>query len=124
MVAATNRLDQIDAALLRPGRFDFLVEFHAPDIPGRQAILDVHAGKMPLAPDVDLVALAEATAGMVGADIEALCRHAGVAAIRDVVERDVPERNPTADGEAGAVLRVMPRHFEQALAAMKRERTT
>ncbi|MBS7554282.1 CDC48 family AAA ATPase [Ancylobacter dichloromethanicus] len=124
VVAATNRLDQIDAALLRPGRFDFLVEFHAPDIPGRQAILDVHAGKMPLAPDVDLVALAEATAGMVGADIEALCRHAGVAAIRDVVERDVPERNPTADGEAGAVLRVMPRHFEQALAAMKRERTT
>lgn len=118
VLAATNRLDQIDAALLRPGRFDFLVEFHAPDLASRRAILDVHAGRMPLAPEVDLAALAAATDGMVGAEIEALCRHAGVAAIRDVVMRDVP-----VDGDTGAAtLRVTPRDFEQALIAMKRER--
>lgn len=118
VLAATNRLDQIDAALLRPGRFDFLVEFHAPDLPGRRAILDVHAGRMPLAPEVDLATLAEATEGMVGAEIEALCRHAGVAAIRDVVMRDVP-----VEGDTGAAtLRVTPRDFADALIAMKRER--
>ncbi|BBK41306.1 ATPase AAA [Allostella vacuolata] len=109
VVAATNRLDQIDAALLRPGRFDFLVEFRAPDVATRRAILDVHAGRMPLDPTVDLAALAEATAGMVGADLEALCRHAGIAAIRDVVT----EQNAVA-------LRVERRHFDEALVVLRR----
>ena len=116
VVAATNRLDQIDAALLRPGRFDFLVEFVAPDLQGRRAILAVHAGRMPLAPDVDLDALAARTEGMVGADLEALCRHAGVAAIRDVVESGVSK-----EAEEQVVLQVGPRHFEHALRAMKQE---
>lgn len=116
VVAATNRLDQIDAALLRPGRFDFLVEFRAPDLSERRAILDVHAGRMPLAPDVDLGALAERTAGLVGADLEALCRQAGVAAIRDVVE------SGTDDAMGQGMLQVKPRHFEDALRAMTQER--
>ncbi|MDQ0507106.1 CDC48 family AAA ATPase [Xanthobacter agilis] len=116
VVAATNRLDQIDAALLRPGRFDFLVEFQAPDLEGRRAILDVHAGRMPLAPGVDLAALARNTAGMVGADLEALCRHAGVAAIRELVARGGDE------AAAAATLRVTQQHFDDALIAMKRER--
>ncbi|MBS1165400.1 MAG: ATPase [Proteobacteria bacterium] len=112
VVAATNRLDQIDAALLRPGRFDFLVEFQVPDVGTRRAILEVHARRMPLAPDVDLIDLAERTVGMVGADLEALCRRAGIAAIRDVVSR----------GETGAAaLRVEPHHFDDALVAMRRE---
>lgn len=116
VLAATNRLDQIDAALLRPGRFDFLVEFHAPDHAGRRAILDVHAGRMPLAPGVDLDALAAATEGMVGAEIEALCRQAGVAAIRALVTGNSP-----ADV---AALAVTSHHFEEALSAMKKERAS
>lgn len=116
VLAATNRLDQIDAALLRPGRFDFLVEFHAPDHAGRRAILDVHAGRMPLAPGVDLDALAAATEGMVGAEIEALCRQAGVAAIRERVMGNAP-----ADA---AALTVTSPHFDEALSAMKKERAS
>lgn len=108
VLASTNRLDQIDAALLRPGRFDFLVEFRAPDAATRRAILDVHAGRMPLDPAVDLAALAEQTEGMVGAQIEALCRHAGVAAIRDVVTG------------GSSVLHVGQRHFDEALIAVRR----
>ncbi|TCT02268.1 CDC48 family AAA ATPase [Aquabacter spiritensis] len=108
VVAATNRLDQIDAALLRPGRFDFLVEFRAPDGATRRAILDVHAGRMPLDPSVDLAALAVDAEGMVGADLEALCRHAGIAAIRDVVAGD------------SAVLRVETRHFAEGLRVVRR----
>ncbi|MQT14766.1 CDC48 family AAA ATPase [Segnochrobactrum spirostomi] len=113
VLAATNRLDQIDAALLRPGRFDLLVEFRAPDLETRRAILDVHARRMPLAETVDLEALAEATAGLVGADLEALCRHAGLAAIREIVAE------ATGDGPA-PTLRVEPRHFDDAVRAMRR----
>jgi transitional endoplasmic reticulum ATPase len=108
ILAATNRLDQIDAALLRPGRFDFLVEFRLPDVATRRAILDVHAGRMPLAPDIDLAELAEQTQGMVGAQIEALCRHAGIAAIREVV----------AGGKAA--LQVEQRHLDEGLIVVRR----
>ncbi|OYY86385.1 MAG: hypothetical protein B7Y61_06490, partial [Rhizobiales bacterium 35-66-30] len=80
----------------------------------RRAILDVHAGRMPLAPGVDLAALAACTEGMVGADLEALCRHAGIAAIRDVVER--------GGAEAAATLQVTQQHFDDALIATKRDR--
>lgn len=112
VVAATNRLDQIDAALLRPGRFDLLVEFVAPDAETRRAILEVHARRMPLAPEVDLAALAASTQGMVGAELESLCRMAGIAAIRDVVARA---------GDAAGLL-VQPHHFHDAAAAMRREK--
>jgi transitional endoplasmic reticulum ATPase len=111
VVAATNRLDQIDAALLRPGRFDLLVEFTPPVLAERAAILAVHAGHMKLADDVDLASLALRTDGMVGADLEALCRRAGMAAIRDVVSGAVP---------ASGVL-VNAGHFEAALAVTGRE---
>ena len=107
VLAATNRLDLLDPALLRPGRLEFLVEFW-PRHPTRRAILDVHAGRMPLDPSVDLAALANETAGMVGAQLEALCRHAGIAAIRDVVVG------------GSAVLRVGRRHFDEALIAVRR----
>jgi transitional endoplasmic reticulum ATPase len=111
VVAATNRLDQIDAALLRPGRFDLLVEFTRPDLLERAAILAVHAGRMKLAGDVDLKNLAFRTDGMVGADLEALCRRAGMATIRDVVNATLP----AASGLVEA------RHFEAALATAGRE---
>ncbi len=83
ILAATNRIDRIDPALLRPGRFDLLLEMPLPDVAARQAILAIHTQRMPLAPDVDLAHLAAQTDGFVGATLEALCRRAALLAIRD-----------------------------------------
>ncbi len=80
-LAATNRKDLIDAAVLRPGRFDFILEFPLPDAAARREIFGIHAGGKPLAPDVDLAALAGATEGLSGADIEVICREAAMLAI-------------------------------------------
>jgi AAA family ATPase, CDC48 subfamily len=82
IVAATNRPDMIDPALLRPGRFDKLIYIGPPDTDGRLKILEVHTKNMPLI-KVDLKKLAQGTEGFVGADIEALCREAGLAAYRE-----------------------------------------
>lgn len=83
VIAATNRPDMLDPALLRPGRFDKVVEVPAPDEATRLAILKVHTAKMPLTKDVDLKALAKKTDGYSGADLEALCREAGMTALRE-----------------------------------------
>ena len=83
VIGATNRIDMVDPALLRPGRFDKLLEVPMPDEKTRLAILKVHTKGMPLAKDVDLEPFAKQTAGYSGADLEALCREAGMAAIRD-----------------------------------------
>ncbi|WEL19105.1 CDC48 family AAA ATPase [Candidatus Nanohalococcus occultus] len=82
VIAATNRPDLIDPALLRPGRIDRSIEVEVPDVEGRKKILDVHTGKMPLAEDIDLEKLSEDLEGYVGSDIEALCREAGMKALR------------------------------------------
>ena len=86
VLAATNRRDRVDPALLRPGRFDFLVELPVPDREARLSILLIHTRGMPLAGDVDLGALADATEGFVGADLEGLCRRAGLLAIHEFLE--------------------------------------
>jgi transitional endoplasmic reticulum ATPase len=88
VMAATNMPDSLDPALRRPGRFDREIEISAPDREGRRAILAAHTRFMPLAPDVDLDALAATTHGFVGADLAAIAREAGMAAIR---------RQPTHD---------------------------
>jgi cell division protease FtsH len=82
VVAATNRPDILDPALLRPGRFDRHVILDRPDIKGRRAILDVHVRGKPLAKDVDLDVLARMTPGFVGADIENLVNEAAILAAR------------------------------------------
>jgi cell division protease FtsH len=82
IIAATNRPDVLDPAILRPGRFDRRVVVPRPDVVGRQAILAVHAKKTPLAPDVDLEILARATPGMSGADLENLVNEAALVAAR------------------------------------------
>jgi cell division protease FtsH len=82
VVAATNRPDILDPALLRPGRFDRHVILDRPDIKGRRAILDVHVRGKPLAKDVDLDVLARQTPGFVGADIENLVNEAAILAAR------------------------------------------
>ncbi|MHB8507554.1 MAG: ATP-dependent zinc metalloprotease FtsH [Candidatus Dormibacteria bacterium] len=80
VLAATNRADVLDQALLRPGRFDRRVAVQAPDRRGRAAILRIHTRDVPLGEDVDLDAIAGDTAGMVGADLRNLCNEAALAA--------------------------------------------
>ncbi len=82
VIAATNRPDGLDLALLRPGRFDRRVTVDRPDWKGRQAILMIHSRGVPLAPDVDLQQLARATTGMVGADLANLVNEAALLAAR------------------------------------------
>ena len=88
VIAATNRVDIIDPALLRPGRFDRHVKVDDPSEEARLEIFKVHTKKMPLADDVDLKYLAKNTAGYVGADIEAVCREAVMLTLRDKIDAD------------------------------------
>ena len=82
LIAATNRPDVLDPALMRPGRFDRQVIVRYPDVNGREAILKVHARKKPLAPDVKLKTIAKTTAGFTGADLENLLNEAALLAAR------------------------------------------
>ncbi|MFB6353818.1 MAG: AAA family ATPase [Halobacteriales archaeon] len=112
VVAATNRKEAIDPALLRPGRLDTHVEVPPPDEAARRAILAVHARDAPLADDVDLDAVAAALDGATGAAVAAVVRDASMRAIREAVD----------DGAVGTVtdgshpLTIRQHHFEAALA--------
>jgi transitional endoplasmic reticulum ATPase len=99
VIAATNRPDLLDPALLRPGRFDRLIYVPPPDKKARLEIFRVHTRRMPLADDVDLEKLAEMTQGYTGADIAAVCREAALIALRENL-KPVP---------------VSMKHFEKAL---------
>ncbi|MBU0624690.1 MAG: CDC48 family AAA ATPase [Candidatus Thermoplasmatota archaeon] len=102
VIAATNRPDIVDPALLRPGRFDKLILIPVPDEASRMKILQVHTKDMPLE-KVDLAGISKRLEGYVGADIENLCREAGLAALR---------KSKTA-------AKVTSEHFEEALASMR-----
>ena len=82
VIAATNRADILDKALLRPGRFDRQVYVGLPDIKGREEILRVHTRNKPLAPDVVLKTIAKSTAGFTGADLENLVNEAALLAAK------------------------------------------
>lgn len=82
VIAATNRYDILDPALLRPGRFDRRIVVNPPDVRGREDILKVHTRNKPLAPDVNLSVIAKTTAGFTGADLENLCNEAALLAAR------------------------------------------
>ncbi len=96
VIAATNRVDSVDPALRRPGRFDRELEIGVPDENGRKEILQIHTRGMPLSDDVDLSYLADETHGFVGADIESLTKEAAMKALRrylpeiDLDEEDIP----------------------------------
>ncbi|MHB0874798.1 MAG: CDC48 family AAA ATPase [Anaerolineae bacterium] len=96
VLAATNRPDIVDPALLRPGRFELRLELPRPDQEGRRAIFAVHTRGKPLASDVDLDLLAARTDGKVGADIDGICRSAALAAIREFLTTH-PEGNDAQD---------------------------
>ena len=103
VIAATNRVDILDPALTRPGRFDRHVKVDDPDENGRIAIFKVHTTNMPLADDVDLEELAKRTEGFVGADIEAVCREAVMLTLRESLESE----------------KVDMKHFKEAMKKVK-----
>lgn len=116
VLAATNRPDIIDPALLRAGRFDLQIEMPIPDERARREILTIHTRSKPLASDVDLDKLAAAMEGLVGADIEAICRRASMLAIREFVRGSRPGSVSPDIGD----FQVAARHFEQAIQEMDR----
>jgi len=106
VLAATNRLDLVDPAILRSGRFDILFELPKPDEKTREEIFKIHAKSKPLTKEVDLKELAGKTEGKVGADIEFICRKAAMLAIREYIENQRSE------------LKISKRHFEEAVGLM------
>ena len=93
VLAATNRVDILDPAILRPGRFDRKITVNRPDVAGREEILRVHARNKPLAEDVDLKKVAQTTAGFTGADLENLLNEASIVAAKEnrtyVIQKDI-----------------------------------
>jgi transitional endoplasmic reticulum ATPase len=117
ILAATNRLDIVDPALLRPGRFDMLIELPTPDKSARRAIFQIHTAGKPLAKDVNLDSLAAETEGLVGADIEAICRRASMLAIREFLDSQRRAKSKTGEAiEDYRSFKVTSRHFRQATA--------
>ncbi|MBD0298949.1 MAG: CDC48 family AAA ATPase, partial [Nitrososphaera sp.] len=110
VIGATNRPDIIDEALLRPGRFDRILEVPAPDKDARMHIFQIHTKKKPLEPDVNLDKLIEMTHGMTGADIAALVNAAAMSAIKEHVRQ-----------KSGSKLRISMTHFETALNKIKKK---
>ncbi|AFK19115.1 AAA family ATPase [Haloferax mediterranei ATCC 33500] len=111
VLAATNRRDTIDPALLRPGRLETHVEVPAPDIEARRAILDVHIRNKPLSSDVDLNDVAAHMDGYTGADVAAVCREAALRAIQDVANA---YEGTTANDHTDEI-RITREHFDAAL---------
>ncbi len=109
-IAATNRRDLMDPALLRPGRIDREIYVPMPDEKARYEIFKVHTRKMPLAKDVDLKELAKKTEGMNGAEIEAICMEAGIMAIREAIQKKKEFKE------------VSMKHFLEALEKMKKRK--
>jgi len=116
VLAASNRPDIIDPALLRPGRFDFQLELPVPDEKTRLEIFKIHTKDKPLANDVKLESLAKTTEGLVGSDIEGICRSASMLAIREFVNEigSRPGASEISDFKIGA------KHFEQALETVRK----
>jgi transitional endoplasmic reticulum ATPase len=110
VIGATNRPDIIDEALLRPGRFDRILEVPAPDKEARKHIFQIHTKKKPLESDVNLDKLVEMTEGMTGADIAALVNAAAMSAIKEHVRQ-----------KSVSKLRISKRHFETALNKIKKK---
>jgi len=131
VIAATNRPYIVDEALLRTGRFDRLLYVEPPTVAGRLEILKVHTKSMPLAEDVDLDALATKTDGYVGSDIAALCREAGLTAIRENIkaakvtrahfEAALKQVRPSIDAEGLKFYAEFERHLLRERVAPRRD---
>ncbi|RMF07259.1 AAA family ATPase [Candidatus Woesearchaeota archaeon] len=114
VIAATNRPDDIDEALRRPGRFDREIKIMPPNREGRKEILQIHTRGMPLAKDVDLDKIAEKTVGFTGADIEVLCKEAAMKALKPYVP-SLKQYNIKVPTPVLEKIEVTMKHFEEAL---------
>jgi transitional endoplasmic reticulum ATPase len=117
VLAATNRLDLVDPAMLRSGRFDIIFELPLPDEKTREQIFAIHTKNKPLAQNVDLTKLAKESDGRTGSDIEFVCRKASMFAVREYIEHNSTKKEISADGE----LKVSKEHFDQALKILKEQ---
>src|SRR5882757_8629523 len=132
IIGATNRPDQIDPALLRPGRLDQLIYIPLPDEVSRLSILKACLKKSPVAPEVDLAFLAKNTHGYSGADLTEICQRAAKLAIRDSIEADIRRQREQRekedaedtkmdeDEEEDPVPEITRKHFEDAMAFARR----
>jgi transitional endoplasmic reticulum ATPase len=118
VLGATNRVDIIDEALLRPGRFDKILEVPPPDKHGRIEILKIHTKKKPLGKDVDLEKLADMTEGYTGAQLSAVANSASVRAIKQYVKV-----HPKAADEEPSDLSINMKDFEEAVKEVRREKS-
>ncbi|WP_428325114.1 CDC48 family AAA ATPase [Nitrosopumilus sp.] len=119
IVGATNRLDIVDDALLRPGRFDRIIEVPNPDAKGRRNIFEIHTKKKPLASDVDIAKLVELTDGFSGAEIAAVANRAAIAALKKYVgdkAQNVKDIKISQQELIDAIDKVKPRKKEAPLA--------
>jgi len=116
VLAATNRRELIDSAILRAGRFDLILEVPIPDKKSREKIFQVHLQGKPLPDDVNPSVLAEETEGLTGADIEAICREASMAAIREFIKKKAGKREKKKDD---APFKISLKHFKEAIKSLK-----
>ncbi len=115
VLAATNRLDLVDPAVLRSGRFDLLFELPVPDEKTREEIFRIHTQNKPLDKDVDLKKFAKETEGRTGSDIEFVCRKASMFAIREFINQNEEDRDKKADFIISGC------HFDQAIKMLKEQ---
>ncbi len=109
VLAATNRKDLIDSAILRPGRFDSILEFPLPDVNARQQIFKVHTRGKPLDRDVEITLLARITENLSGADVAFICHEASMMAIRDYIEAGLKDNKPE----------IRRKHFDSAIESLR-----
>jgi transitional endoplasmic reticulum ATPase len=112
VLAATNRKDLIDSAIVRTGRFDFTLEFPLPDEKARQEIFEIHVRGKPLAADINLEVLAQKTEGLAGSDIEVICREAAMTAIKAFIKVE----------DKKGKLKITRQHFEMAISWLKTQK--
>ncbi|MFB5597394.1 MAG: CDC48 family AAA ATPase [Nitrosopumilaceae archaeon] len=115
IIGATNRLDIVDPALLRPGRFDRIIQVPKPDAKGREHIFKIHTNKKPLADDVDFAKLVKLTDGFSGAEIEAIANRAAIAALKRYVgdqSKNIKEIKITHTDLETAIKHVKPTHLK------------
>ena len=119
VIGATNRPDIVDEALLRPGRFDRILQIPLPEKQARREIFNIHTRKKPLSGDVDLEKLAELSDSLTGADIAAICNTAAITAVRD----HISTHKEKAD-EKAKDLSITMSYFEESIRKIKRRHET
>jgi len=117
VLAATNRRELIDPAILRAGRFDLILEVPVPDKKSREKIFQVHLQGKPIPENLDPSILAEETEGLTGADIEAICREASMAAIREFIKKRTKKREQKNDDITQ--FKISLKHFKEAIESLK-----